>query len=152
MRKFIFVFCTICSLLLIGVWQLNRLAADTSLSQWEKGEPGYRSALMEQTQNKKPLLLFFHTDWCQSCKALEMNVLGQDRIIKYLSKFNPVQINPEENQANHDLADQFSVDGYPTLLLIHNGRQAAIRLPIGGKSTIDKFIATCESALRKENT
>lgn len=152
MRKFLIIVTSITALLAAGIWQLNRLAADTSLSQWQAGAPGYRTALKQQSQNKKPVLLFFHTDWCEACKSLETNVLGQKRIIRYLSKFNIVQIDPEQNLPNQNIADQYSVYAYPTLLMIHNGSKVAIRLPIGGKADIKKFIAICELALRKENT
>jgi len=152
MRKLLVIFLFISSLLSMALWQLNRLASDTSLSQWENGAAGFRSAMTQHDKNAKPVLLFFHTDWCQSCKALESNVLGQQRVIEYISKFNAVQINPEINQANREIAIQYSVTAFPTLILIRNGGNSAIRLPVGGKSTVDKFIAACESALRKINT
>lgn len=152
MKKLLTIFLAIAVSVVFAVWQLNRLAADTSLSQWQVGAGGYRLALQQQVENKKPVLMFFHTDWCQACKELESNVLGQKSIIEYLKKFNTVQIDPEKNQPNHDLADQYSVYGYPTLLLIHNGTRTAIRLPIGGKSSVEKFIKVCNLALRKENT
>lgn len=152
MRKFLLITASIATLMAVLVWQLNQLASDTSLSQWQADAPGYRQAMTQKEQIHKPVLLFFHTDWCQSCKELETNVLGQPRVIKYLNKFIPVQIDPELNKANYNIADQYAVTGYPTLLLIHSGSQTAIRLPIGGKSNIEKFIAVCELALRKENT
>jgi len=151
MRKFLLITASIATLVAILVWQLNQLASDTSLSQWQANAAGYRSAMALKEQSHKPVLLFFHTDWCQSCKELETNVLGQPRVISYLHKFIPVQINPELNKANYNIADQYAVTGYPTLMVIHSGSNTAIRLPIGGKSDIEKFIAVCELALREEN-
>jgi len=152
MRKFLLITTSIATLLSALVWQLNQLASDTSLSQWQADAPGYHRAMALKEQKHKPVLLFFHTDWCQSCKALETNVLGQQRVINYLDKFIPVQIDPELNKENYNIADQYAVTGYPTLLVIHSGSNTAIRLPIGGKANIEKFIAVCELALRKENT
>lgn len=152
MKKALSITFVVVAALVLAIWQLNQLAADTSLSQWNKGSSGYTLALQQQRQNNKPILMFFNTSWCESCKALKQNVLGQEKIISYLTKFNKVQIDPELSYSNQQLADQYSVDGFPTLLMLHNNTRVAIRLPVGGKTTTDQFIDVCELALRKENT
>ena len=100
MKRLLLTTLTIFCVIGIAIWQINRVGSDTSLSQWQAGAVGYRSAMQAQGKNGKPVLLFFHTEWCQSCKELETNVLGQRTVLSYLQKFNKVQINPELNEPN----------------------------------------------------
>jgi len=152
MRKALIISLSIGALISIALWQLNHLASNTSLSQWESGAPGYRNAMNQRAQNNKPVLLFFHTEWCQSCKELKSNVLGQQATIEYLNNFNIVQINPEANRDNQIVADQYSVNGFPTLIMVDNISNKNVRLAISGKTSAEKFKAACENALRQVHT
>jgi thiol:disulfide interchange protein len=135
------------ALVLPGVL-LSQLAVDVSLQQWHENAAGYQAALAEQSRTGKPLALFFHTDWCASCKQLRKDVLASDPFTRFLPNVIPVKINPETSQLEKAIADRFGVMGYPTFLLISTNPNRI--MPIRGTSNVkpEAFVRACQSALR----
>ncbi|WP_455209997.1 thioredoxin family protein [Kaarinaea lacus] len=135
------------ALILPGVL-LSQLAVDVSLQQWHENAAGYQSALQTQSRTGKPLALFFHTDWCASCKQLRKNVLASDMFNQFLPNVIPVKINPEAGPLERTIAKRFNVIGYPTFLLVSANPQQII--PIRRTSNIKPlaFVQACQSALR----
>lgn len=134
------------SLILPGVL-LSQLAVDVSLRQWHKNAEGYQLALREQARSGKPLALFFHTDWCESCKKLRKNVLASAQFEKFLPNIIPVKINPETSPMEKAIADHFGVRGYPTFLIISANPQRVTPIRRTANLRPEQFIRACQSAV-----
>jgi thioredoxin-related protein len=84
------------------------------------------------SENKKLLLDFTGSDWCGYCKLLEAEVLRTDAFKDFAKDYVLVRIDfprstelpPDLKQQNDALAQQFSVEGFPTLLVMDSsGRE-----------------------------
>ncbi|MGD8593572.1 MAG: thioredoxin family protein [Gammaproteobacteria bacterium] len=139
------------ALVLPGVL-LSQLAVDVSLRQWHENAPGYQAALEEQARTGKPLALFFHTDWCASCKQLRKDVLASDRFNQFLPNVIPVKINPETSHLEKVIADRFGVIGYPTFLIVSSNPTRIV--PIRRTSNVkpEAFVHACQKALHPGTT
>jgi thiol:disulfide interchange protein len=135
------------ALILPGVL-LSQLAVDVSLRQWRENAAGYKLALEEQSRTGKPLALFFHTDWCASCKQLRENVLASDRFNQFLPNVIPVKINPETSGLEKAIADRFGVMGYPTFLLVSTQPDRIVPIRRTANVKPEAFVQACQSALR----
>ena len=96
-------------------------AAATSLDeQWLDGASGYSRALELQRELKVPLIVYFYTDWCPYCHQLDAEYLPNPAVQNYLRGVVKVRINPENGPAERDIADRYSVTGYPRFYVIRN--------------------------------
>jgi thiol:disulfide interchange protein len=147
-KRWPIVLLVISGALILPGMLLSQLAVDVSLRQWHENAPGYQLALQEQSRTGKPLALFFHTEWCASCKQLRKEILVSESFVQFLSQVIPVKINPENSHLEKAIADRFGVMGYPTFLLVSSNPNKVI--PIRSTSNIkpEAFVQACESALR----
>ena len=147
-RRWPIVLLIVGAALLIPGVLLSQLAVDVSLRHWHENATGYQMALQEQSRTGKPLALFFHTDWCSSCKQLRKDVLASDTFNEFLPNVIPVKINPETSQLEKAIADRFGVMGYPTFVLVTNEPTRVV--PIRRTSNVkpEGFVQACQSALR----
>lgn len=127
-------------------FQLSRFTLDASLRQWHTGAEGYKNALALQKSSLKPIALFFHTDWCSSCKKLRETVLASRKFDEYLRNVIPVKINPESGLKERQIADSYGVTGYPTFLLINFNGQKVARIRTSQNLTPEQFIEQCNAA------
>lgn len=89
-----------------------------------------------KTENKLVLIDFTGSDWCPPCKILHDKVLTQKPFLDH-AKQNLVLVmldfprskpqSPELAKANQDLAKQFNVEGFPTLVLLDGGGKELAR-------------------------
>jgi protein disulfide-isomerase len=88
----------------------------------------YKAALAQaKTQNKLVLLDFTGSDWCGYCKLLDKEVLTQPSFKDFADK-NYVGVTldyphdkPQTDavkEQNSDLAKQFNIEGFPTLIVL----------------------------------
>jgi thiol:disulfide interchange protein len=136
------------SALIIPGVLLSRLAVDVSLSNWHENAAGYQMALQEQARSGKPIVLFFHTDWCESCKKLTKEVLVSAPFKKFLPDVIPVKINPEMGKQEHALAQRYGVMGYPTFLMLPAGSRRVQRIAHTSNVKPEEFVQECRSALQ----
>lgn len=128
-------------------YQLSQFAVDASLGHWYTGASGYASALERQKQTGKSIALFFHTDWCASCKNLRETVLSTREFEEFARNLIPVKINPETGIEERKIADKYGVQGYPTFLIIAENFKTITPIRTGINMPPEKFIASCEKAL-----
>ncbi|HEV8073696.1 MAG TPA: thioredoxin family protein [Opitutaceae bacterium] len=104
------------------------------------------------SENKKLLLDFTGSDWCGYCKLLEAEVLNTDAFKDFAKDYVLVRIDfprstelpPDLKQQNDALAQQFSVDGFPTLLVMDSSgreitRQSGYEPGSGPQAYLSKF-------------
>jgi thioredoxin-related protein len=88
----------------------------------------YKAALAQaKSQNKLVLLDFTGSDWCGYCKLLDKEVLSQQSFKDFADKnYVAVTLDYPHNtpqsdavkQQNDDLAKQFNIEGFPTLIVL----------------------------------
>lgn len=122
---------------------LSRFSVDTSLSEWHSGFDGFVKANRIQQVEQKPMLLFFYTDWCQNCEALRENVLSTQTVKEFSQSIIPVKINPEIGALENQIAEDFGVRGYPTLIVVTHDQKAKMVNGIAGK-TPQEFVQKCQ--------
>lgn len=128
-------------------YQLSQFAVDASLSHWHTNAQGYQAALEKQKKDGKAIALFFHTDWCSSCKNLRETVLATNQFDQFSRQLIPVKINPESGLEERKIADKFGVVGYPTFLIINQDFTRVTAIKTGLNMAPEKFISSCEKAL-----
>jgi tetratricopeptide (TPR) repeat protein len=90
----------------------------SSSDGWLHGRSGYQRAIAEQNSTRKPVLLYFYTDWCPYCRKLEKTIFSTAEFRGQSASFIRVKVNPETARSDKELADQFHVTGYPTVFVL----------------------------------
>ncbi|NBU97499.1 MAG: DUF255 domain-containing protein [Spirochaetia bacterium] len=62
-----------------------------------------------------PVVIDMYTDWCAYCKDLETKIFPEPEVSKLLENFTTLRINGDDNP---DIAQNFKVSGYPTVLFL----------------------------------
>ena len=137
----------ICASVALVAYQLSQFATDTSLNHWYSGAEGYQAALEQQQKSGKAIALFFHTDWCASCKNLRETVLSTQQFDSFIQGLIPVKINPEKGINERQIADQYRIMGYPTFLIVTSNFKSITPVSTGLNMAPEKFIASCKKAL-----
>ncbi len=118
---------------------------------WYEGAEGYTRAAGQAQSMGRPLVVYFHTDWCQWCARFDEEFLPDPLVRRFLSNVIRVHVNPERGDAELDLSRRYGVAGYPTFLVIppNGGVEGAVRVhPFrdGGTISTADFVAECETA------
>ncbi len=111
---------------------------------WYYGASGYERALDEQKTSSRPILLYFHTDWCGWCKKLENDVFATSTFGNRYGSILKVKVNPDEGREERKLADRYRVQGYPTVFVIAGGEP---REPIVGYAPPDEYLSSLKNAI-----
>lgn len=111
---------------------------------WYQGADGFDRALVEQKSNGKPILLYFHTEWCGYCKRLEHDVLSTGKFGQQSGSILKVKVNPETGSAERDLAHRYAIRGFPTLFIIAAGKANE---PMVGYGSPDHFYSWLQQAV-----
>ena len=88
--------------------------------RWLYDSSGYARALELQRELNVPLVVYFYTDWCPYCQALDSDYLSATPVQRYLRAVVKVRINPEHGPAERGIANQYGVTGYPTFFVMRN--------------------------------
>jgi hypothetical protein len=103
-----------------------------------------------QRELKLPLVVYFYTDWCPYCQALDRDYLTAAPVQQYLRGVVKVRINPEQGPAEEEIAEQYRVTGYPAFFVIRTANSLPRKVhPFrrGGKNfTPTEFVNACEQA------
>lgn len=118
------------------------------LERWLYGAAGYTRAIELQRELNVPLVVYFYTDWCPYCRALDNDYLPTTPVKDYLRGVVKVRINPEQGQAERALAQRYGVRGYPSFFI---SRESAVP-PVNvqpfrrsGKLTPEQFANACRA-------
>ena len=131
----------------LALSQLMTHAKDSTLRNWYEGADGYKQAIKEQQSNNKPIALFFHADWCKSCKALRETVLSTNEVKQYMSAFIKVKIEPEKSANGKIIADSYGVIGFPTFIILPGKQSPAKQIRKLSNISTQQFIDQCNSAI-----
>ncbi len=94
-----------------GLWSAPAIAGERF-----QDASGYARAIDQVQSGGKPMIVYFYTDWCPYCRKFEKNVLADASVEKKLESFVFVQINPDKGSLEEKIAQEYRVDGYPTVV------------------------------------
>ena len=124
---------------------------------WRADFPG--AMKQAQSENKLVLLEFTGSDWCPTCIQFNRNVLTTEKFAAYANaRFELVKLdfprhtpqNPELARANHALADQFHINGFPTVVVLDaSGKELWRQLDDSTPNAPEAFVAELERISRK---
>ncbi len=98
-------------------------AAKDSSIDWQAYKQGLEIA---KTQNK-PVLLYFHADWCKYCQKLKKVTFADKAVLNYLSEnFISITIDTEKEK---DLASEWDIKGLPNLWFLKADNSKISNLP-----------------------
>ena len=126
-----------------------RSCSSGSDDRWLHGATGYARALELQRELKVPLVVYFYTDWCPYCQALDRDYLTAAPVQQYLRGVVKVRLNPELGPAEEDIAKQYRVTGYPAFFIIRAPNSVPRKVhPFrrGKNLTPAEFANACEQA------
>ncbi|HVO30031.1 MAG TPA: thioredoxin family protein [bacterium] len=124
----------------VGVALSLVLPAVARAGDWHEDASGYESALYEAQHTGAPVLVYFHTDWCGYCKALDAQVLSKDKVKTFLDPFVKVNINPEHDPESEEVGSKFGITGYPSVYVIAPGKKP-VKVSASGEAGPDAFIS-----------
>lgn len=105
-----------------------------------------KSAQAAAKLKHKMIIADFFTDWCGWCKILDKKTLHDPTVEAYLAKnFVCMKVNAQDGAAGEELARQFDVSGFPTIMIYsYNGRKLA---SVEGFREAPEFLAEIKAAL-----
>lgn len=78
-------------------------------------QANFESAQLRAQQTGKPILVYFHADWCGPCHAMENKVFPEVKVIRASRAWVPVKIDLE---AEPELAARFEIENPPTIIFL----------------------------------
>lgn len=93
-------------------------ASASGLSDWYHGSAGYERAYQEALAEEKPLILYFHTEWCKWSKKMDREYIDSYEVSRFLSGIPKAEINPEEGTPEETITKKHGVTGYPKFLVL----------------------------------
>ena len=134
------------ALCLLASWAVWQVSAEEGAWQTD-----FSKAQAQAKSEKKMVLMDFNgSDWCPPCKALRKTVLNSQEF-KDFAKDNLVLVDvdfPHQKQqteelkkANKALAEKFSIEGYPTVIVLSpDGKELKKMVGYDGQSA-KEFVA-----------
>lgn len=105
-------------------------------------EPNLAAALAKAEAQHKLVMVDFYTTWCRWCQRLDETTLSEPGVAAKLAEgFVPVRLDAERD--GRELAQQFGVDSYPTVVFLDHRGQEVYR--IGGYLEPKDFLRELES-------
>ena len=103
--------------MLLGGALAHRAAAQfrPDSSTWPQDADGYAAAMKLSQAERRPLFVYFRTDWCPYCREFEQQLLSSREVEDYLRGLARVRVNPEAGPRESQLADTYGVQGYPAI-------------------------------------
>ena len=118
----------------VSTWVARESAAVASFAnrprlEWFDYSPGLEKAQSEG----KPILVDFYADWCGPCKAMDRRTFRNPDVVERLKedmvaiRIDSEETEPRDGVSGYDLAERYSVMGYPTLMILDGEGQIISR-------------------------
>lgn len=104
--------------------------------RWEKMSAGIQNT----GSVKKPVLMFFYTEWCIYCKKMDSEVFSDPEISQYLNEnFVSMRVNPEKESGSIEIMGEkvtpsklmayAGANGFPTTLFLDDEKKPVTTIP-----------------------
>lgn len=104
--------------------------------KWEKISAGIENARIQ----KKPILMFFYTEWCVYCKKMDSEVFSDPEISRYMNEnFISMRVNPEKDNETIEMMGEkippaklmayTGSNGFPTTLFLSDNKKPVTTVP-----------------------
>ncbi|MBC8213839.1 MAG: thioredoxin fold domain-containing protein [Candidatus Marinimicrobia bacterium] len=110
--------------------------------------PGSFQEALDKPEDQIIMIDFF-TDWCVWCKNLDKDTFSHPAVIKLSKQFVNIKINAEVG-AGVDIAKQYNVSGFPSIVFISKQGQEIDRIP--GYLPPEQFVVRQQEILDGHNT
>jgi thioredoxin-related protein len=98
---------------------------------WEEGANGFARSERRFREGSRPLLVYFYTDWCGYCAAIERDLWSDGAVAELLNgRFTAIRINPEDSAEDQVVAQNFRVRGYPRVYVKASPSSELVRLSV----------------------
>lgn len=119
------------------------LSAQNRQISFEHGK--WADVLEKAKKENKLVYLDCYTTWCGPCKWMAKNVFTNDSVADfYNANFVNVEIDMEKGEGK-DLAKQYGIKAYPTMLFVNSGGELIHR--VCGSEPVHQFISDGKDAL-----
>ena len=137
-------------LLIVVLFFPNNVLAYNFLD-WYHGASGYDEAFQEAIHEEKPLILYFHTEWCKWSKKMNNDYISSYEVGDFLEDILKVEINPDKGAAEKALKKKYGITGFPAFIVLipsFNGKAERIHPFRKVKDyTIDEFLRAIKNKL-----
>jgi thioredoxin-related protein len=129
-----------------------------SFAELEGWGTDLEKALEQAKKEKKSVLVeFTGSDWCPPCIAMRKNVFSKKEFVDAASKnFILVELDfpkgdKELKKKNDPYAKQYSIEGFPTVILLDHEGKEFTRFFASEHPTTEKFLAHLKAAMEKKD-
>jgi tetratricopeptide (TPR) repeat protein len=141
----------ICGVFLLIVLLIPYRVVAYDFYGWSHGASGYNDAIQAAINEDKPLILYFHTEWCKWSKKMNDDYLASYDVTYMLDDIQKVEINPDKGADEKALVRKYNVTGYPSFLVsvpsIDSNSERLYPFEKGTDWTTDEFIDAIRSTL-----
>ncbi len=137
-----------------GVLAVSRLGThvhDATLHGWYVDAGGYAQAVEEQRRSGKPIVVYFYTQWCESCKTFRERVLTAAPVKDYLRDYLTVHVDLEAGPREAQLGSDFGVFGFPAFYVEARPDRAAVNILRTTELTPEGFIKICDDERARQS-
>jgi thiol:disulfide interchange protein len=107
----------------------------------------FEAAMDTAGQDARPVMVKFYTDWCGVCRKMDSEVFTKVNVQEALQDgFVAVKVNPEKSDGGARLAEQYRVEGFPTMVFL-NADGSEIHRVVGYRDPTD-LIAEFNTAIQ----
>lgn len=124
------------------------IAMSDNLIAKVKWQNNMEESMKKAEQENMPILINFYADWCEWCKKMDKLTYGNKKVASFINKNTvALSVNPEKDIKASELAEKYSVTGYPTVILINS--DGFILNSVNGYVEGEAMISHIEKALEK---